>query len=194
MPKTHGKRYTKLYHIWSSMKDRCINPRCKDYDFYGGRGVKVCEEWIYFENFDAWAMKNGYKEGLSIDRIDNHGDYCPENCRWITIKEQCYNRRSNHYIEYNGKIQTITQWAEEYGMTEQVLSGRLRKGWDMESALTKPLKLPKKIEYNDKLYTVSELAKKFGFNSYTITNRLRSGWTIEQILNTPEDIKKKGDA
>ena len=190
MPYTHGKRYTKIYHIWSSMKNRCLNPMCKDYDFYGGRGIKVCEEWKDFKNFDKWAMQNGYKEGLSIDRIDTDGNYCPENCRWITIREQCYNRRSNHYIEYNGKSQTITQWAEEYGITEQVLSGRLRKGWSIEKALTHPVKKPRKIEYNGKMWTISELAKEYNLERYTIENKLKRGMSIDEILNTPEKKRK----
>lgn len=189
MSKTHGKRYTKLYYIWSNMKDRCLNKNCKNYPSYGGRGIKICEEWYNFENFYKWSMNNGYEEGLSIDRIDNDGCYCPENCRWVTMMQQCYNRRSNHYIEYNGKTQTITQWANEYNLTEQILSSRLRKGWDIHRALTEPKKEIKKIEYNGILWSISELAKKYNLKRHTIENRLKRNWSIEKILNTPESQK-----
>lgn len=190
MPKTHGKRYTKLYYIWSNMKDRCLNKNCKNYPSYGERGIKICENWLCFEDFYEWSITNGYKEGLSIDRIDNDGDYCPENCRWTTMKQQCYNRRSNHYIEYNGKTQTITQWAEEYGLTEQVLSSRLRKGWDMDKALIEPKREIKKLEFNGRFWTISELSKEYNIKKYTIENRLKRNWDIDKIVNTPETQRK----
>lgn len=189
-PKTHGKRYTKLYYIWSNMKNRCFNKKCKDYIFYGARGISVCNDWRSFEFFDEWAIENGYREGLSLDRIDNDRSYCPENCRWVTMNEQFNNRRSNHYIEYNGENKTITQWAKEYGMTEQMLSGRLRKGWSMEDALTRSKKEPKTIEYNGVTYTISEFSKKHGLPYYIVNSRLRSNWDIDRIINTPY---KKGE-
>jgi len=96
--KTHGDSYTALYSVYQNIKDRCNNPRNHAYKNYGGRGISVCEAWNTFEVFKKWALENGYKKGLSIDRIDNDGNYCPKNCRWATMKEQQNNRRNNRKV------------------------------------------------------------------------------------------------
>lgn len=143
----NGKR-TKLYHVWGMMRQRCNNPNNASYKDYGGRGIKVCKEWDRYKNFYEWAYANGYKEGLTIDRIDNDGDYKPSNCRWVTRQEQCLNTRYNRYLEYDGKRQTLTEWAKELGMESHVLSTRLRRGWSVERALTQPVREVKKCKSN----------------------------------------------
>lgn len=92
----HGLSKTRLYKVYKSMKSRCLNRNNKRYNDYGGRGIKISEDWIAdFQNFYNWSMQNGYKENLTIDRINNDGDYCPENCRWTSVKEQNKNKRNN---------------------------------------------------------------------------------------------------
>lgn len=103
----HGKSNTRLFKIWSCMKQRCYYPGYTDYHCYGGRGIKVCEEWLAdFQNFYIWAINSGYKSNLSIDRIDVNGDYSPDNCRWATPKEQANNKTTNHLLTYNGETHT----------------------------------------------------------------------------------------
>ena len=114
---THGKSKTKLFKVWTEMKQRCFNPNAEEYDRYGGRGITVCEEWKSFEPFYEWAVANGYAEGLQIDRIDNDGDYCPENCRWTTRKVQMSNRRNTVYLEHEGAQHTIREWCDITGKT-----------------------------------------------------------------------------
>ena len=125
--KTHGKSNTKLYRVWNSMKQRCLNPKDKFYFCYGGRGINICSEWLDqengFINFYNWAIENGYKEGLTIDRIDNDGDYCPENCRWISVSENSRKKRTTKIdIATAQEIRTRINenWhdlAREYGCT-----------------------------------------------------------------------------
>lgn len=119
---THGKANTRLYHTWCKMKERCNNPNIQFYYRYGGRGIKVCDEWNEsFESFYDWAIKSGYDENLtgneqSLDRIDPNGNYNSENCRWITHKEQCRNRTYNRYIDFEGKTMTIAEFCETTGI------------------------------------------------------------------------------
>lgn len=137
---THGMRYTRLYKIWRSMKNRCSCSSWEDYKNYGGRGITVCDEWKEsFESFRDWAFANGYSDGLSIDRIDVNGNYEPSNCRWATVKQQANNTRSNLYLEFNGEVKTAKEWADELGLNYNTLYSRITtKGWSVEKALTTP--------------------------------------------------------
>lgn len=136
---TCAKPYSKrLYSIWASMKSRCYNEKCTNYEHYGARGITVCDEWLHdFQSFYDWAMANGYADNLSIDRENVNGDYCPENCRWATLKEQANNTRKNIVITHNGRTQTLSMWAEELGIDYHKLLMRIKRGWSPEKAFCK---------------------------------------------------------
>ena len=137
----HNQRHTRLYEIWKSMKNRCFNPNFKQYKDYGGRGITVCDEWKNdFMPFYNWAMQNGYGKSLSIDRIDNNGNYEPSNCRWVDKITQANNTRNNRYITFNNKTLTLAQWSKEIGLSYSCLKARLNKGWSIEKSLTTPVK------------------------------------------------------
>ena len=139
---THGESKTRLYTTWCNVRDRCKNPNAPEYPRYGGRGISVCEEWLSYEPFRDWAMSNGYSSVLSIDRIDNNGDYSPNNCRWATAKEQANNTRRNRYLELDGVRLSVSEWARRLGINQATLSMRINKyGWSAEKALTTEVKL-----------------------------------------------------
>jgi hypothetical protein len=142
----HGGTHTRLYSIWHSMRQRCNNVNASNYKDYGGKGVKICKEWNEFAVFREWALKNGYTDGLSIDRIDGNKDYCPENCQWATRKEQSVNRKSVILIEYGGEKLTSVDWSRKIGGNDGLVGRRLKMGWPIEKAITTPpdkLKLAK---------------------------------------------------
>lgn len=113
----HKMSGTRIYNIWVGIKDRCYNPHNARYHRYGGRGIAVCEEWLHdFSAFYSWALENGYKENLTIDRIDNNGNYCPTNCRWANVKEQCNNRSTNVKITIGNSTRTLTEWCEIFDL------------------------------------------------------------------------------
>jgi len=127
---------SKLYKVWTSMKERCSNPNDKAYHNYGGRGIIVCDLWKNdYGCFMDWAYQNGYREGLTLDRINNNGPYSPDNCRWTTRIEQSNNIRNNRWITYNNETHTISQWARNIGIKPNTLQLRLKK-WPLERALT----------------------------------------------------------
>lgn len=135
----HGYGNTKLYYIYHAMHQRCYDKSFKSYHHYGGRGITVCEEWHDLDTFCRWALSHGYKEGLSIERKDVDGPYCPENCEWITKAEQTRNRRNTVYVTYHGETMPLSVLAEEKGLNRRTLQSRLERGWDIEDALKRPV-------------------------------------------------------
>lgn len=137
---THGCSKEPWYQAWKTMKRRCENPNDPNYRNYGGKGIAVCEEWKDPLVFGKWASESGYEVGLTIDRIDNDGNYCPENCRWATHKEQANNRSTCVYYEFDGESHTLAEWAEIAGINRFTLWSRVNKqGWSIERALTEPV-------------------------------------------------------
>lgn len=134
--KTNGLSYTRIRSKWDGMMRRCYNPKIAGYQNYGGRGIKVCEEWHNLENFAKWSYENGFTEDcdLTIERIDNDGNYEPNNCRWATKEEQANNKRNNRFIEYNSERKTLAQWSKQYSIDRSKVSYRLNHGWNFEEA------------------------------------------------------------
>jgi hypothetical protein len=135
----HGKADSRLYRVWKGIITRCCNNTNHAYEHYGARGITVCSEWKNdFQVFYDWAMANGYSDNLTIDRIDNNGDYTPKNCRWVTFTTQANNKRNNHYLTCNGKTMTMAEWAREIGIPYYVLQGRINQlNWSVEEALNR---------------------------------------------------------
>ena len=134
--KTHDKSKTKLYRVFHSMKNRCYNEKDKNYKYYGEKGVKINEDWLNdFMSFYKWSYDNGYKDGLTIDRIDVNGNYEPSNCKWITQEEQANNTTRNRNYEINGETLNITQLSKRYNINRNTLNYRLNQEWELEKAL-----------------------------------------------------------
>lgn len=132
----HGKKGTRLYNIWDSMKQRCYNVNSTAYKDYGERGIAVCSEWRNdFQTFYDWSIENGYNDTLTIDRVDVNGNYEPSNCRWVDIITQNNNRRNNVYLTYNGKTQTIKEWSKELNVNINTLYTRKFRNWNTEEVL-----------------------------------------------------------
>lgn len=133
----HGMFYSRIYAIWVGMRQRCNNPRNQRYTFYGARGIKVCKRW---DNFEDFLSDVGHPpDGMSLDRINNNGDYEPGNVRWATHAQQMLNTRKNRHIEFDGQVMTVSQWAKKFGISPGTLSNRVFVlGWDIAKALTTP--------------------------------------------------------
>lgn len=144
MQMKHGGSDTRLYVVYKDILSRCSNPNSPKFKNYGGRGIDICEKWRNsFAEFRDWAYANGYDENApkgqcTIDRIDNNKGYSPDNCRWLTLKEQNNNRGNNIKFEINDKIFTLAQLAEMYGFSYSTLYSRVKKGWGIQKALSTP--------------------------------------------------------
>lgn len=131
----HNQSRTKLYRTWNYMRQRTTNSKREDYKNYGARNIHICDEWLDFENFKKWAISNGYQEGLTIERKDVNGNYCPENCCWIPFEKQASNKRNTIRIEFNGINLTLKEWSDKLGINLNTLRTRYYRGYSTEKIL-----------------------------------------------------------
>lgn len=177
----------RLSGVHSNMKARCSNPNNPHYKYYGGRGITVCEEWQHVDKFREWAYNNGYKPGLTIDRIDVNGNYEPSNCRWVTMQEQQFNKTDSHLITYKGETKCLAEWENQLGIDHRTILARLNNGWTVEQALFTPINNHlTKISYNNQTHTLTEWATITNISVNTLHSRLNIlHWSIEKALTTP---------
>lgn len=194
----HGLSSTRLHSIYAGMKARCRYSSQDNSYRYHDRGIRICDEWLNdFRAFYDWAMDSGYRDDLSIDRIDNDGDYCPENCRWITHQEQMNNCSINRHFTYNGETHTVAEWARITGISKNYIYGGLSRGWSFEDIILRKPKSNargKLYECGGESHTLIEWSRKTGLSSTAILYRLKKGWSVERALTEPikgkEDVKK----
>lgn len=186
----HGMYKTRIYRIYRGMISRCTNENIDCYARYGGRGITVCEDWIDkdngFTNFYKWAMDNGYDDTLSIDRRDNDDGYYPSNCRWVDMKTQANNRRSNVKITYHGITKTATEWAEELGVHSETLLARHNKGWSDEDIIDIPVGdyINKITSSFGETHTIAEWSEISGLSKRIIYERIfRLNWPVDSAIS-----------
>ena len=126
----------KLYDVWRQMHRRCYEPSCKDYPAWGGRGILVCSDWSNVRTFCEWAESSGYRRGVTIERVDNNGNYCPQNCKWIPNRRQASNTRRLVVLEAFGQRRRVDDWAAMSGTEYRTIKTRLLAGWPAEDAIT----------------------------------------------------------
>ena len=175
-----------LWYRWNGIKSRCLRENTDRYNEYGGRGIKMCQEWIdSFDNFADWALANGYREDLTIERVDVNGDYCPENCKWIPRKEQSFNKRDTIWVTYKGKRIQLRKLCIEKGLRYDAIHNRIMVlGWDTERAIDEPM-------HTNEGSLMSKCATR-GLKYSTVRDRIvKLGWSEEEALSVPTD-KGKG--
>jgi hypothetical protein len=136
----HGQTQTRLYRIWVGIKNRVFNNNERSYVDYGGRGISICDSWKdNFEEFQDWSLRNGYQDTLSIERKDNNGNYCPENCKWATDLEQAKNKRSNRVVTIGEETLHLQEWCRRYKIKHNTVCQRVTYGWTYEEAIVTPI-------------------------------------------------------
>lgn len=183
----HGMSYSKIYTAYKHMKDRCLNSNNKEYRRYGGRGISICDEWLGdngFDNFYNWSIKNGYSEQLTIDRINNDGNYEPNNCRWTTVKQQNHNTSQNRLLTYNGETHDVTEWAELLNIERGTIFARIKYGMPIEQILFKKPTKNKKVEiYKDGKLIDTFNSQKEAANFIGVTPSTISGYLNRGVKN-----------
>ena len=185
---TDRQRYKSIYWCWKAIKQRVLNPKCAAYHNYGGRGIGMCDEWLEFEPFLAWSLASGWQKGLELDRIDNDGDYCPENCRWTTSRANTNNRRLTILFTIDGVTRPLTEWADISGIPQRTIGywrythgdeyakerireaiehGYLRKNYSRNHT-----KRIRHVESGMEFPSMAQAAKEFGLNRNSLAVRM----------------------
>lgn len=184
------KRHS-LRTVLSGMQQRCYNPKMHSFQDYGGRGIRICDEWYdekrkqkKMEPFLKWALYNGYEDGLQIDRIDNNKGYYPSNCRFVSPMENGRNKRNCKPITYNGQTKCMSEWAEIIGIPKYIIRNRLKAGLPVERVLSPIIQQKdKQISIGDKKILLSTISKTTGLKRSLIRERLKRGWKIEDAIS-----------
>lgn len=195
---THGLSKTRIYELHHNINQRCYNPKTKFYKHYGGRGIKVCEEWKDFLVFYEWCLRSGYEEGLTIERIDVNGNYCPENCTWISSAKQHDNTTRTIIYSYNGESRTLPEWGRVLGIKYTTLRNRItRNPNDLSKVFSTPVKSPTgnkrgalELCVNGIIKTVKEWGEGVGLGRKGVIERIDRGWTLEEAVTIPKGEKR----
>ena len=184
----HGLTNHKWYPVWRAMNSRCNNENDLAYPRYGGRGIKVCDNWRYNPlELISWLEQNRYRKGMQLDRVDNDGDYSPENCRVANRSVNCRNRRDNKRYKVHGKMLLTCEVEEKYGIKASTFRARVeRYGLSPEKALINKRKLPVNgYEIDGKIMSLDEITDTFGIAKSTFGHRVKRGWDISRAATTP---------
>lgn len=184
------KRHS-LYTTWKGMRERCRREKHVQYKDYGGKGVVVCDDWHDFRSFYQWAVSNGWQAGLQIDRIDSNGNYCPENCRWVTPLENSANKQNLNFIEAWGDSKHLSAWARDARclVPPACLYGRIRKGWNLEVAMSTVSGIRNNYVTcfgETKSLNAWEKDSRCLVTRHTIKRRISCGWNACDALTTPK--------
>ena len=192
MAEIKTRKYNKIYTMWSNMIRRCYKEDDISYKNYGYRGIRVCNEWLNYEKFKIYIENSDYELGLSIDRIDNDGDYEPNNCRFVDKKAQCNNKRNNVLHTYKGETMTLPLFCEKYDIDYNNARNRITRGFTIEEVIEMPKgdvrdKTKRKyLTYNGKTQTVAEWSKELGYENHVLYHRIKwFGLDAEKVLGTP---------
>lgn len=184
-----GRQHPSEYRAWADMKQRCFNKKHKSYDKYGGRGIIVCDRWK--NSFAEFLRDMGPKPSprLSIDRIENNGNYEPGNCRWANTPTQLRNRRNNVFLEWNGERLCVKDWSSRTGLSTNTIQKRIDLGWQPEAILTTPADSRMKknqggaaVLFDGAMRSYAEISRQTGVPAKRISARIRMGWTVEDAI------------
>lgn len=187
----HGQSNSPTYHTWAMMKQRCYKVDSAAYRHYGARGIKVCDRWR--NSFSAFVADMGERPaGMSLDRIDNDGDYTPENCRWATPKQQANNTSRTRHVTINGHKRPLSYVAADLEIEPSAILYRLKRGWSPEQAVgLEPHWDARAITIGDETLTIAQWAARNGLSRQAVHQRLQRGWIVEDALTKPRLAKNE---